>query len=114
MSESTGSDWADVAGVEDLSDRKAHRAELDGQPVLLLSADGHIFAIGNQCTHQAASLDKGVVRSAGSQATVTCPAHGSMFRLEDGRVVRGPASKPVPAYDTRVEAGRIQIRLQGS
>jgi nitrite reductase/ring-hydroxylating ferredoxin subunit len=110
MSESTGSDWADVAGVEDLSDRKPHRAVLEGEVVLLLSVDDHIFAIGNQCTHQGAGLDRGVVKIAGSVRTVTCPAHGSVFRLDDGKVMRPPATRPVPVYDVKVEDGRILIR----
>jgi 3-phenylpropionate/trans-cinnamate dioxygenase ferredoxin subunit len=69
-----------------------------------------VFAIANRCTHQGAPLDKGVVRIVGSQRTVTCPAHGSMFDLETGRVMRPPATKPVPVYDVKVEDGRVYVR----
>ena len=69
-----------------------------------------MFAIGNQCTHQGAGLDKGVVKIAGSVKTVTCPAHGSTFNLETGKVMRPPASKPVPVYDVKVEDGRVYVR----
>lgn len=31
---------------------------------------------------------------------VTCPWHGSTFRLADGGIVRGPASSPQPSYET--------------
>jgi nitrite reductase/ring-hydroxylating ferredoxin subunit len=41
---------------------------------------------------------------------VTCPAHGSTFRLDDGKVMRPPATKPVPVYDVKVEDGRVYIR----
>jgi nitrite reductase/ring-hydroxylating ferredoxin subunit len=109
MSESTG-DWVDVAGVEDLTERKAHRANLGGQALFLLRVDEAIFAIGNQCTHQGAGLDKGVINIAGSVRTVTCPAHGSVFRLDDGKVMRPPAMKPVQAYDAKIEDGRIFVR----
>jgi nitrite reductase/ring-hydroxylating ferredoxin subunit len=77
---------------------------------MLLRAGDQVYAIGNQCTHQGAQLDKGVVRIAGSVRTVTCPAHGSMFKLDDGKVVRPPATKPVPVYDVKVEDGRIYVR----
>jgi nitrite reductase/ring-hydroxylating ferredoxin subunit len=103
-------DWTDVAGVEELRERKAARRTADDQPVMLLRDRDQIFAIGAQCTHQGAPLDRGVVKLAGSVKTVTCPAHGSMFNLETGKVVRPPATKPEPVYDVKVEDGRVFVR----
>jgi nitrite reductase/ring-hydroxylating ferredoxin subunit len=40
---------------------------------------------------------------------VTCPWHDSRFHLEDGDVVRGPATRPQPVYRTRVNDGNIEI-----
>lgn len=103
-------EWADVAGVEDLPDRRPVRLVVNDGAVLVLKADDVIFAIGNQCTHQGAGLDRGVVKISGSVKTVTCPAHGSVFRLDDGKVMRPPATKPVPVYDVKVEDGRVFVR----
>jgi nitrite reductase/ring-hydroxylating ferredoxin subunit len=102
--------WADVAGVADLTSGKPVRVALDGDLVLVLKAGDQIFAIGNQCTHQGAGLDRGVVKISGSVRTVTCPAHGSTFNLETGKVMRPPATKPVPVYDVKVEDGRVFLR----
>jgi nitrite reductase/ring-hydroxylating ferredoxin subunit len=33
-----------------------------------------------------------------------------MFRLEDGSIVRGPATAPEPAFDVRVNEGQIEVR----
>ncbi|MBA3363503.1 MAG: nitrite reductase (NAD(P)H) small subunit [Actinobacteria bacterium] len=103
-------EWTDVAAKSDLTDEKPVSVVVDGAAVLLLKADDHVFAIGNQCTHQGAGLDKGVVKIAGSVRTVTCPAHGSMFNLETGKTMRPPATKPVPVYDVKVEDGRVFVR----
>ena len=103
-------DWVDVAGVVDLAVRKPVRVVVEDAVVLLLKADDGIFAIGNQCTHQGAGLDRGIVKLAGSVRSVTCPAHGSVFRLDDGKVMRPPATKPVPVYDVKVESGRVFVR----
>jgi 3-phenylpropionate/trans-cinnamate dioxygenase ferredoxin subunit len=103
-------DRRDIGAPEDLADRRALRKTFDGHRILVVKADDRIFAIGNQCTHQGAPLDKGVVKIAGSQRTVTCPAHGSMFSLDDGRVMRPPATKPVPVYEVAVEDGRVFVR----
>ena len=103
-------EWADVIGVDDLPDRRPVRLVVNDEAVLVLKSDDLIFAIGNQCTHQGAGLDRGVVKIAGSVRTVTCPAHGSVFRLDDGKVMRPPATKPVPVYDVKVKDGRVFVR----
>jgi nitrite reductase/ring-hydroxylating ferredoxin subunit len=110
--EVTPASWEEVASLQDLAQPQPLRAIKNGHPILLVRAGEDVFAVGNLCTHQGAPLDKGVVKIAGSVRTVTCPAHGSMFRLDDGKVMRPPATKPVPVYDVKVEGGRILVRLR--
>jgi len=43
---------------------------------------------------------------------VTCPWHGSRFRLGDGSVARGPATAPQPVFETRVRNGSVEVRLR--
>jgi nitrite reductase/ring-hydroxylating ferredoxin subunit len=102
--------WVVAMALDELRLDKATHVTLDAGPVLLYRTDERVYAIGNRCTHQGAPLDRGPIRVGGSMSTVTCPAHGSMFRLENGSVVRGPAHEPVPAYDVRVTSGTIQLR----
>jgi nitrite reductase/ring-hydroxylating ferredoxin subunit len=46
-----------------------------------------------------------------ADGNVTCPWHGSTFRLADGKVVRGPAAASQPVYETRVtDGGKIEVR----
>ena len=106
----TEDDWADVATRDGMPDGKLVRVTVDDTPILLVRAGEDLFAIGNQCTHQGAGLDRGVAKIAGSVRTVTCPAHGSMFNLETGKPMRPPATKPVPVYDVKVEDGRVFVR----
>ena len=103
-------DWAYVADVSDLDDGKPQRFSVDGVAVLLIRIEQAYLAVGNQCTHQGAGLDRGVVKIAGSVRTVTCPAHGSMFNLETGKAMRPPATKPIPLYDVKIEDGRVYVR----
>jgi nitrite reductase/ring-hydroxylating ferredoxin subunit len=102
--------WRAVLAYDELPERRSTRVMLDEVPVMLYRADDRIYAIGARCTHMGAPLERGPVKIGGSLATVTCPAHGSTFRLEDGAVVRGPATRPVPAFDVRVEDGSIELR----
>jgi nitrite reductase/ring-hydroxylating ferredoxin subunit len=102
--------WIAVLAVTDLADRKPVKVDVDGSAVLLVRNGEELFGIGNRCTHQGAPLHKGLVRFGGSLRTVQCPLHGSTFDLAEGRVLRGPATEPVPVYDTRVTDGVVEIR----
>lgn len=102
--------WISAIALADLPESTATRVDLDGTAILLYRTGDRILAVGARCTHQGAPLDRGPVRVSGSEVTITCPVHGSMFRLPDGRVVRPPAARPLPTFETRVEADRVQIR----
>ena len=106
-----GSDgWMAVIGFGALPDGRPTRVELEGTAVLLVRDGERLFAIADRCSHQGAPLHKGPVLFSGSLATSTCPVHGSRFALDTGKVMRGPATAPVQAYDARVNEGIIEIR----
>src|SRR5215212_5903100 len=100
------SDWTDVAALDDLADGSPHRVEAGGTPVLLLRQGNWVRAIGATCPHLGGPLDEGSIEG----NTVTCPWHGSVFCLNDGTLIHGPAMMPVAAYEVRVKDGRIAIR----
>jgi 3-phenylpropionate/trans-cinnamate dioxygenase ferredoxin subunit len=103
-------EWEFVTEESQLPDGKLARVATAGGPVMLYKSADQLFAISNQCTHQGAPLDKGVVKIAGSVHSVTCPAHGSTFNLDNGKVMRPPAAKPILVYDVKVEDGRVFVR----
>ena len=99
-------DWTDVAALDDLTDGTARRVEADGTPVLLLRQGDRIHAIGATCPHLGGPLDEGSIDG----ETVTCPWHGSVFKLSDGALVHGPSMYPAAAYEVRLQNDRIEIR----
>lgn len=100
-------DWTSVLDDEALAEGASVKVEAGDATVLLHRRDGHVLAIGNRCSHAGGPLDEGATDAAGC---VTCPWHQSVFRIEDGAVVHGPATIPLDAYDTRVEVDHIEIR----
>jgi Rieske Fe-S protein len=54
------------------------------------------------CTHQGCTV--GQVTD-----TIDCPCHGSMFSVEDGSVVGGPAPAPLAAIPLRVVGDQIDL-----
>ncbi len=79
---------------------------LGGQQVLLANVKGKFYAIGNVCTHVGGPLDKGRLDS----HEVECPLHGSRFDVTTGQVKRGPAARPEPVYEVKVEGSEVKLR----
>jgi nitrite reductase/ring-hydroxylating ferredoxin subunit len=102
--------WTPAIGLDQLPGGKGVRVTLDGTDVLLVRSGEGILAVANRCTHQGAPLHKGLLKLAGSMPTVQCRVHGSVFRLRDGSVLRGPATQPLPAYDARVDGSTLEVR----
>ena len=102
--------WVATVKLDDLRDGKPVRAEVGDAEILVVRHGEELFAIGNRCTHQKAPLHRGPVKFSGSLRTVRCPLHGSTFDLATGRVIQGPATRPEPAYETRVVDGVVEIR----
>ncbi len=101
-------DWTAVLDEPDLGDGKPARVKAGDATVLLHRCNGQIYAIASRCSHAGGPLEDGTVDEA--TCTVTCPWHQSVFRLDDGSVVHGPASIPQACYEVRVQDGRIEIR----
>ena len=103
-------DWTVVGGLDAVPDGESVRLQAFGIDVLVMRSSDTIHAVANRCTHQGAPLDRGVVKANDSVPTVTCPAHGSVFSLVDGRVRRGPASAPLQAFEARVNQNAVELR----
>jgi nitrite reductase/ring-hydroxylating ferredoxin subunit len=102
--------WHDVAEVASLPDGRPERAMLGEIPLLVLREGDGFHVLADRCSHLSGPLSDGELRD----GCVTCPWHGSMFRLSDGAVARGPATAPQPAFQTRVRAGMLQVCLPGA
>lgn len=103
----TVAEWTDVVAAGDLTDEHPLRVEADGVPVVLVKLRGAVYALSATCTHAGGPLEEGTIADGDC---LRCPWHGSVFRLADGGVVRGPAAAPEPCWEVRVENERIQVR----
>lgn len=99
-------DYVAVMNVGDLAEGKLTRVDAAGIPAVLLKQGNSIYAIGAVCTHLAGPLDEGTCKD----GVVTCPWHGSSFRMSDGGVVNGPAVYAEPTFAVRVRNEKIELR----
>ena len=98
--------WTQVAQDSALAEGNTLAVAVDGRKVLLYRGRDGIAAIEEACSHAGGPLGFGQVQD----GIVTCPWHGSRFRLTDGAVLRGPAGHPQPTLDARVREGWIEVR----
>jgi nitrite reductase/ring-hydroxylating ferredoxin subunit/uncharacterized membrane protein len=98
-------EWTDIAASDDVTTALT-QVDVGGFPLLVTRVAGKAVAIADRCTHRGGPLSDG--ERVGD--CVVCPWHDSEFELSDGTVRRGPATRPQPVLDVRVEAGRVHVR----
>lgn len=100
--------WTSVGDLEDLQERVATRRRVGDVDVMLYRDGARVRAIADRCGHRGCSLSEGEIDG----ATVTCACHGSVFRLADGEVLRGPATGPQTSFETRTRDGAVEVRAR--
>ena len=69
--------------------------------VVTKDSAGNIHAFSATCTHQGCRV------SSVSGGTINCPCHGSRFSVNNGSVVQGPATRPLPSVAVTVQGDQI-------
>jgi nitrite reductase/ring-hydroxylating ferredoxin subunit/uncharacterized membrane protein len=100
------SEWTTVLDDAKLEEGEPIGARANGLAVVLVSTGERLYVLADRCSHRGCSLYKGKLNP---DETLTCPCHGSTFRL-DGSIVKGPATSPQPAFDVRRNDGKVEIR----
>lgn len=99
--------WHDLMPAAALADHSPVKRMLGDVPVVVIRDDRQVHVLAERCSHLSGPLSEGEL--AGD--CLTCPWHGSVFRVSDGTVVRGPATAPQPVFQVRVIGGIIQVCL---
>jgi nitrite reductase/ring-hydroxylating ferredoxin subunit/uncharacterized membrane protein len=107
--ESPPTDWTTALDESQLEEGKPRHARVNGTGVVLVRRGGRIHALGDRCPHRGCGLHGGQVND--DDGTLSCPCHGSTFKLDDGEVMRGPATSPAPSFETRTRDGKVEIRF---
>lgn len=99
-----------VASKDDLKEGEPFCAKANGKALALFLADGKIYATDNTCPHAGGPLCEGLVKD----GVVTCPWHGSQFKIDSGEVVHGPAKTNVASYPVEIIGDDVYVVLHPS
>jgi NADPH-dependent 2,4-dienoyl-CoA reductase/sulfur reductase-like enzyme/nitrite reductase/ring-hydroxylating ferredoxin subunit len=95
------------AGVkfDGLAESKPLLGHFDGEPVILVRQDEHVFAPGAACTHYGGPLAEGLVVG----ETIRCPWHHARFDLRTGEAEGAPALNPVFCFNVVRHEGMVMV-----
>ena len=95
-----------IARVSELAAGEMKFVAVDGQRIVLANVEGRFYALRDVCGHRNAPLSRG--RLLGH--LIECPLHFALFDLRTGKLVDGPISTDVPAYEVRVEGETVYVK----
>ena len=106
-----GLGWHDLCPLSELPDGELARRQLGYLSLLALRSGDTVYVLSDHCAHLGGPLHQGRVVTVRDAICVTCPWHGSTFRVGDGGVMHGPATARQPAFESQVtESGWVQVR----
>ena len=83
---------------------EARQMVVSGRPVLVVNTGAGYRAFSAVCTHLGC-----IVKWSKGRRQFFCPCHGGRFDLK-GRVVGGPAPRPLPALEVSENQGTVVVR----
>jgi len=98
--------WVPVAPAASIPAGDYAQVEIDAQLVAVFNVGGSFYAIDDVCTHDGGELAGGAVEG----DVVICPRHGARFCLRTGAALTPPAYEPVKTYETRINAGIVEVK----
>ena len=100
-------DFENVASASEIPDEGVLAVvRSDGQRICLIRSQGRVSAVADNCTHQDFEMALGDVLPDG---TIQCAWHGARFDCATGAVRQGPATRPLPVYEVRLEDDRVLV-----
>jgi menaquinol-cytochrome c reductase iron-sulfur subunit len=108
--------WVEIGDITRLSPNSPtemafRRNRVDGWKVtsekatawVVKHTDNSVTAFGPQCTHLGCAYHWDETKT-----EFLCPCHNSFFSI-DGRVLEGPAPRPLDRYETKVEGNKLLV-----
>ncbi|WP_338081130.1 Rieske (2Fe-2S) protein [Cryptosporangium phraense] len=106
-----GDRWYDLGPLDEIPVGEPVRREVgDTTVVVVRRSQNGVHVLASECSHVGGPLHEGEVTDGPGEPRITCPWHGSVFRLVDGEPLRGPATACQPVFKTEIAAGRLRAR----
>lgn len=99
-------DFIPVAKAADVAPGQMMVVAVERERIVLANVDGRFYALRDMCGHRNAPLSRGRLDG----HVIECPLHFAQFDIRTGKLIDGPISAGVPAYEVRVEGGTVFLK----
>ena len=103
-------DFVRVGSLAEIPEGEMRAFDLPSGRIAVAHVEARMFAFADECTHAGCALSDGDFDA--RAATVTCACHGSVFDVETGEPVEGPAQDPVAVHRARLVDGWVEVADQ--
>ena len=98
-------EWVKAADQGQLTDGELLRVEAAGQQIVLARVDESVYALEDQCSHEALPLSNGFLEG----DRLECMWHGAQFDVCTGRALSLPAIQPVRVFPVELRGAEIYV-----
>jgi 3-phenylpropionate/trans-cinnamate dioxygenase ferredoxin subunit len=99
-----------VAALAEIPEGEIRAFDLPTGRVAVAHVEARLFAFADGCTHAGCALSEGEFND--RESIVECSCHGSVFDVETGEPLEGPAQDPVPVHQARLVDGWVEVAEQ--
>ena len=96
-----------VGALGEIPEGEVRAYELASGRVAVAHVEARLFAFDDACTHAGCALSEGTFDD--REATIECPSDGSVFDVETGEPVTGPAQDPLAIHAARLADGWVEV-----
>lgn len=99
-------EYVALAKLDDLRTGFLTIHEVEGRGIALARTENGVTAWDSTCPH--AAFEFGPMRLQRG-CVLECPMHGARFNVDDGQVVKGPATEPLDPIEVRIKDGVVMV-----
>jgi len=99
--------YVKLGGMDMIPPASVKSFQINGKEVMVINDGGRLFCLQARCTHAGAPLAEGTIEN----GILTCPWHGSKFRIATGEVVRGPAETGLQVFKYVIKDNLLYLEV---
>jgi nitrite reductase/ring-hydroxylating ferredoxin subunit len=99
--------FVEVAKKSQIPENGVIGVEVEGKNLALVSLNGEIYALDDNCPHEGGPLSDGQLEG----EELVCPWHASHFDVKTGRVTIDPAMEGIATYKVRLVADAVEVEI---
>lgn len=105
----SGEGFVRVGSLAEIPEGEVRAYDLPSGRVAVAHVEHRLFAFSDECTHAGCALSDGAFDD--RRATIVCAVDESVFDVESGEPIGGPAQDPLPVHRAREIDGWVEVSI---